>query len=82
MVLSMLNGRLKKVEAGHAELQQQIREVDVSKVSRDTHHEHERDVREMLRDMEQKGEARGDRIFKALEELGKRVDGLYQRVDR
>lgn len=82
MVLSMLNGRLKKVEAGHEQLQQQVRELDVQKVSRDTHHEHEKDVRDMLRDMDKKGEDRGERIFQALAELGKRVDGLYQRHER
>lgn len=50
-VLSMFSGRLRKVEAAHELLQQQIRAVDVDKVSRDTHHEHEKIVRDMLKDM-------------------------------
>lgn len=82
IVLTMLTGRIKKVETGHTELQQHIRKLEVSTVSRDTHHQHERDVRDLLAEMDRKGEARGERIFDAISELSKRVDGLYKGPDR
>lgn len=63
--------RIEALEAAHKSL-------PVEFVSRDTHQRHERDVHDQLAEMQRKADGREDRILKAIDALGNRIDTLFQ----
>lgn len=81
-VAALFKKRLEAAEMSHAQLVEQVRELELNSVSRDTYHRHENDVHQQLTDMQKKAEGREDRILTAIGDLGKRVDALFQRADR
>lgn len=78
--------RIEANEVSHAQLVEKVRELELSTVSRDTHHRHEQDVHDQLNEMQRKADVREDRILTAIaaldEKMGKRIDTLFQRADR
>lgn len=77
-VVGLFRKRLEAVEVAHAQLVSQVMELDLEKVSRDTHQRHEKDMRDQFLELQHKAEGREERILTAIADLGKRIDTLFQ----